>query len=213
MGFARCAAAVSLTTVLVATGCSDDNGKGDPAGSDSTHQSASMGASQPPEGMQWVVDEVGLRFAAPEPWAVIDGSSVDDRGNAAAIEWFAAATNDSLADLRERLRGDDQLLVAPREQSSIYVTGLDGGRLPSEAAVRRTLSRSGSKVEVETVLTTLGDAIRAQTVGRVDGTSVYGESLYVGVDGGVGVVLILTEVYEQIAYLESIVLPSLSDVG
>jgi hypothetical protein len=208
----RYAAAGTLIAILVTAGCSDENAGVDPKGSNSARHSASDDASQPPDDMQWVANEVGFRFAVPEAWTVIDASSVDDPKNADAIEAFADATNGAVADVQKQLRGSDQLLVAPNGQSSIYVTGVNGGKRPSEAQVKRGLSRTPD-VEVDTVLTTLGDATRAEYLGRVHGTSIYGQTLYFGVEGGVGVLMISTEIYEQIAHLDRWVLSSLDEIG
>ncbi len=203
---------MALTAILVTAGCSDGGVKEDPADG-SARQSGSDGASQPPEGMQWVANDLGFRFAVPESWTVIDASSIDDPSNTAAIEAFAAANGSALGVVRLRLRAGDQLLVDPKGQSTIYVRGDKGGTVPSEAQVERMWSRTSSDVEVDTVLTTLGDATRARFIGRLDGKSVYGWTLHVGVEGGVGILLISTKDYDQIAHLDRWVLPSLSELG
>lgn len=211
----RFAVALLLGLLLFIAGCSDGSADRDSVDPDPPAEgSLSDGSSgDPPEGKQWIVSPAGLQFALPDSWDVINRSTVDDPDNAPEIAAYAEAHGEKESEIRAGLGRTDQLVV-DREGTSIYVVGEVGRALPTEDQVRAGLTTAdGFEPEVETVVTTVGDAITIGSVLHVEGNPIYARAVIVGTERGVSVLQISTTDYTQLAVFESEVFSSLSDVG
>jgi hypothetical protein len=177
--------AALLLSALVLAGCSSKDSDHDAERMSQRHPSQPATTDTgPPRGMQWVDSETGLRFAAPESWTVLEGSSADDPAYADEIQDYADQLGISTDKVKDMMRDVDVRVIGP-DATTMNVSDTGAPRLPSTEALREALRQADPEVTVRAIDTPLGPGLLAHFHTELRGLSLLGVSIYVGADDGI----------------------------
>ncbi len=213
----RRSAALALSAALLVAGCSNSESDADteaespPASSQPSASADERSSDRPPDGMQWVVTDSGLRFAVPKTWTVVPGTDVSDQKYDAAVEDYADAVSSSADKVRSSLRSTDVIVVG--KKTGILAGTSDDDEVPSEDELRSSLAGRGFYAKTDDLTTAVGPGRIANVVGEFDGVRLYAALLYLPIGDGVTTLAVTDRSREDVAYQVSLVLASIGEVS
>ncbi len=213
----RRSAALALSAALLVAGCSnsdsdsDNDAESPPASSQHSASADGRTSDRPPDGMQWVVTDSGLRFAVPKTWTVVPGADVSNPKYDAAVEDYANAVSSSVDKVRSTLRSTDVLAVG--KKTSILAATSDYDEVPSEDELRSSLADQGLYAETDDLTTAVGPGRIADVMGEFNGVRLYAAVLYLPIGDGVTTLAVTDRNREDVNYQVSLVLASIGEVG
>lgn len=211
----RRSVALALSAALLVAACSNSDSDSDADSPQAPFQHSDSAdersSERPPDGMQWVVTDSGLRFAVPEAWTVVPGKAVSDPKYDAAIEDYANAVGSSADKIRSTLRPTDVLTVGKR--TSILAGTTDDDEVPSEDELQSRLTGQGLYAQTDDLTTAVGPGRIANVVGEFDGVRLYAAVLYLPVGDGVTTLAVTDRNREDVAYQVSLLLASIGEVS
>lgn len=139
----------------------------------------------PPAGTQWVeVESEGIRFAVPESWSIVDPDGAEIRGR--KFEEIAGALGVSSAQARAMLEQVEIYVFSTSPGENINVIDSPLSEVPTPAAIRASFkSLSATVRKISPVDTDAGDGQVAYYELRTPDATLYGGSVFVGLDDAV----------------------------
>lgn len=157
---------------------------------------------------------VGIRFAVPESWEVVDFAELLEQADAAELEAVAEGMNLTAAQFRAAASNTDVGVFGPPSADftpNVNVQLAPVEEVPSAEQMRLGLTMVGADVQdVQDVTTPLGPGRVTTYRLEVDGTTAYGRQLGVKGPGGVALITVSHGDAEQAERVEAVLRASLA---